>query len=126
MMHQKLKLPGIDRIRSRFLEMLKTRQISIAEYTLVAWESHELEEVNGALVSARTLPHQIAGTAGSLGFEDLGNEARSIETEIDEHLNGPDADLAICPGPLFFHLDGFVQLCQTVLDAQPETTVEPS
>ena len=124
-MHQKLTLPGIDRIRSRFLEMLKTRQISIAEYALTAWESYELEEINGSLTLARTLLHQIAGTAGSLGFEDLGNQARSIETEIDAHLAGPDADLAICPSPLFFQLDSFVQLCQTVLDAHPET-LEPS
>ncbi len=120
MIHQKLELPGIERIRTRFLELLRERQVSIAEHALTAWESDELEKINGSLASARTLLHQIAGTAGSLGFEELGQEARTVETEIDDHLNGVDADLAICPGALIFHMSNFVQLCQTLTAPQQD------
>ena len=125
MIHQKLKMPGIERIRTRFLEMLRDRQIAIAEYAIIAWESYELDEINGSLESARTLLHQIAGTAGSLGFEDLGHEARNVETEIDAHLSGADADLAICPGALIFHMDNFVQLCQSLIEVHPEVVHVP-
>ena len=37
-MHQKLELPGIERIRARFLEMLEQRQSALAEHALAAWE----------------------------------------------------------------------------------------
>ena len=120
MIQQKLELPGIDRIRTRFLEMLRDRQSAIAEHALFAWEGHTLEEVNGNLTSARTILHQIAGTAGSLGFNALGTEARSCEIKIDEHLNGPDADLALCPAELIFVMDGFVQTCDDVFNSEAQ------
>lgn len=120
MIHQKLELPGLDRIRTRFLEMLKDRQVAIAEHALVAWESYELDEINTSLASASTILHQIAGTAGSLGFEELGVTARTVEIAINDHLNGMDADLAICPGALIFHMDEFVQNCEKVIAAYPQ------
>ena len=115
MIQQKLELPGIDRIRTRFLEMLRDRQSAIAEHALFAWEGHTLEEVNGNLISARTILHQIAGTAGSLGFDDLGHAARSCENDIVAHLTGPDNDLALCPDALLVQIDDFVEHCKGLL-----------
>ncbi len=120
MIQKKLELPGLDRIRTRFIEMLKDRQAAIAEHALTAWESDDLAEINGNLVGARTILHQIAGTAGSLGFDDLGTEARACELEIDDHLGGPDADLAICPAELIFHIDQFVQSSEALIADQPQ------
>jgi len=119
MIQQKLELPGIDRIRTRFLEMLEDRQAAIAEHALTAWETDELDELNGNLANARTILHQIAGTAGSLGFDTLGNEARQCELQIDAHLNGPDADLAICPSDLIFAMDDFIQSCGLLIEQHP-------
>lgn len=101
--------------------MLRERQATIAEHALVAWDGETLDEINGNLTSAKTILHQIAGTAGSLGFDTLGTEARTCEAKIDEHLNGPDADLALCPAELIFLMDSFVQACDTLFDglAQP-------
>lgn len=120
MIQKKLELPGIDRIRTRFIEMLKERQAAIAEHALTAWESYELNEINNNLMGARTILHQIAGTAGSLGFDSLGSEARACELEIDAHLGGPDADLALCPAELIFHMDHFVQSSEALIAAQPQ------
>ncbi len=121
MIQQRLDLPGIDKIRARFLEMLKDRQCMIAENALIAWESDKLDEINGSLANARTILHQIAGTAGSLGFDALGAEARACEAAIDGHLNGPDADLAICPSDLIFGMDDFVQSCGDLIDQLPQS-----
>ena len=121
MIQEKLELPGIERIRARFLDMLKDRQSAIAEHALIAWESDVLDEINGNLAGARTILHQIAGTAGSLGFKDLGVRARACEVEIDAHLNGPDADLAICPATLIFVMDTFLQESEALIAANQQT-----
>ena len=93
-MHQKLELPGIERIRARFLEMLEQRQRALAEHALAAWEGTSLQDINDNLTEARRILHQIAGTAGSLGFDDLGTIARDNEVAIDTHLDGPSGKIA--------------------------------
>lgn len=125
MMHQKMEVPGLDRTRTRFFHMLQNRQAALANHALIAWESDKLHEINGNLARARNLLGHIAGTAGSLGFHDLGKHARIVETAIDDHLSGVDADLAICPAALIIHLDHFVQHCQTLIAANPDL-VEPA
>jgi HPt (histidine-containing phosphotransfer) domain-containing protein len=112
------ELPGIDRVRGRFLDMLEQRQSAIAAHALAAWDGSSLEDINGNLAAAQAVLHQIAGSAGSLGFPDLGKAARHCETEIIAHLEGPDADLAICPGELIYHLDRFVSDCRAVISEQ--------
>ncbi|WP_370402559.1 Hpt domain-containing protein [Sulfitobacter sp. JB4-11] len=114
------ELPGIDRVRGRFLDMLEQRQAAIAGHALAAWDGETLEDINGNLASAQAVLHQISGSAGSLGFPDLGKFARYCELEIIGHLEGPDADLAICPGELIYHLDRFVTDCRTVIAEQQE------
>ena len=46
-MHKKLELPGIERIRARFLDMLEQRQRALAEHALAAWEGSTLQVING-------------------------------------------------------------------------------
>ncbi|UOA29066.1 hypothetical protein DSM107133_03825 (plasmid) [Pseudosulfitobacter sp. DSM 107133] len=106
---------GLEKIRERFLDLLVTRQQSIAHHAVLAYESLSLEEVNGNLAAARDILHQIAGTAGSLGFDDLGIAARTCENDIISHLNGPDNDLALCPDALLVQIDEFVEQCKGLL-----------
>ena len=110
------ELPGLDRVRNRFLQMLVPRQEQIAAHAVAAWDGETVEEITGNLASAQAILHQIAGTAGSLGFVDLGARAHACENEIIDHLKGPDADLAICPGEIVRNLDGFLQDCLAVLE----------
>jgi len=110
------ELPGLAKVRTRFLEMLVDRQALIAEHALSAWEGETLDDINGNLEAAKAILHQIAGTAGSLGFTDLGVAARACEGEVIAHLEGPDADLAICPGEIIYHMDLFVKQCEETLN----------
>ncbi|MFC6637213.1 Hpt domain-containing protein [Sulfitobacter sediminilitoris] len=110
-------LPGIERVRSRFLTMLQDRKERIAAHILAAWEGETLDDVNDNLAKTEAILHQISGTAGTLGFSDLGTHARSCEGKIIAHLKGPDADLAICPGELIHEIDAFVIACEDVIDA---------
>ena len=58
-------MSGLEKIRGRFLDLLVTRQQSIAHHAVLAYEGQTLDEVNGNLAAARDILHQIAGTAGS-------------------------------------------------------------
>lgn len=108
-------MSGLEKIRGRFLDLLVTRQQSIAHHAVLAYEGQTLDEVNGNLAAARDILHQIAGTAGSLGFDDLGHAARSCENDIVAHLTGPDNDLALCPDALLVQIDDFVEQCKGLL-----------
>ncbi|WP_323804163.1 Hpt domain-containing protein [Sulfitobacter litoralis] len=117
-MHQKLELPGIERIRARFLEMLEQRQRALAEHALAAWEGTSLQDINDNLTEARRILHQIAGTAGSLGFDDLGTIARDNEVAIDTHLDGPNGKIASCPTEIIFGLDDFLKSSEALIAEQ--------
>lgn len=108
-------MSGLEKIRGRFLDLLVTRQQNIAHHAVLAYEGQTVDEVNGNLAAARDILHQIAGTAGSLGFDDLGLAARSCENDIVAHLNGPDNDLALCPDALLVQIDDFVEQCKGLL-----------
>ena len=118
-------LPGIERVRGRFLEMLRDRKERIATYILAAWEAETLEDINGNLFKTQAILHQIAGTAGTLGFKEMGHQARTCENNIIAHLDGPNAIVAICPGQLIEAVDTFVLSCDAVLDGASEDQ-EPS
>ncbi|HDY96738.1 hypothetical protein LCGC14_0173440 [marine sediment metagenome] len=117
-MHHKLELPGIERIRARFLEMLEQRQRALAEHALAAWEGTSLQDINDNLTEARRILHQIAGTAGSLGFDDLGTIARDNEVAIDTHLDGPNGKIASCPTEIIFGLDDFLKSSEALIAEQ--------
>ena len=112
------ELPGIERIRKRFVEMLDERQTLIATHGLAAWDGTTVDEIKGNLASAQAILHQIAGSAGSLCFEELGRLARQCETQIVEHLAGPRAERAHCPIEIISELDRFVAHSRHQIDAQ--------
>ena len=120
MKHETQGLPGVDRIQTRFLDMLKDRQATIANLALGAWEGDTVEDINESLTQARGILHQIAATAGSISFDDLGATARACGLKIDDHLKGPDADLALCPGELVLYMDHFVQSCGALIEQHPQ------
>ena len=70
------------------------------------------------LAEARTILHQIAGTAGSLGFDDLGTVARDNELAIDAHLDGPKGKIANCPTEIIFGLDDFLKSSEALIAEQ--------
>jgi HPt (histidine-containing phosphotransfer) domain-containing protein len=113
---QAQEMPGLDRIRDRFIDMLEDRKTMIAQHALAAWDAETAEDINANLEDARNILHQIAGTAGTVGFPQLGSTAQQCETQIIEHLDGDYADLAICPGGIIWCIDAFVEAC----DALPE------
>ena len=112
------ELPGIDRVRERFLIMLKDRADLIAAHAIAAWESETLEGVNDNLAAAQGKLHQIAGTAGTLGFGDLGGQARDCEMMIISHLQSEEADLAICPEDIVDALGLFIVSSDALLAAE--------
>ncbi|QUJ76713.1 Hpt domain-containing protein [Sulfitobacter albidus] len=106
-----LELPGLDKIRARFVEMLEERSSRIAQHALAAWDAETAEEINRNLSDAKDILHQIAGSAGTVGFPELGAMAQECEMEIIAHLDGEYADLAVCPGQIIWRIDGFVASC---------------
>lgn len=109
-----LELPGLDRVRLRFLDLLVERKISIAQHALAAWDGETAEDINAHLESARSILHQIAGTAGTVGYPDLGATAQHCEAQIIAHVEGPYADLAVCPGEIIWFIDTFVEACDNL------------
>lgn len=112
------ELPGIARIRARFVEMLEDRQKEIAASALAAWDATSAAYINENLGNARAILHQIAGSAGSLGLVELGDTARSCEEDIIDHLEGPNAGSDTCPDGLIASMDAFIAKCRTLLDEQ--------
>ena len=72
-------LPGLARIQERFITMLEDRHSRVAAHVLTAWETGPSEQANAELIAAQHILHQVTGTAGSLGFSDLGEIAHRCE-----------------------------------------------
>lgn len=108
-----------DRAYSRAVpRYARAAQRALAEHALAAWEGSTLQEINDNLAEARTILHQIAGTAGSLGFDDLGTVARDNELAIDAHLDGPKGKIANCPTEIIFGLDDFLKSSEALIAEQ--------
>tara|TARA_R110000787_G_scaffold94172_4_gene196801 strand:+ start:1043 stop:1402 length:360 start_codon:yes stop_codon:yes gene_type:complete len=108
-------LLGIEKIKIRFLALLEERQGVIAHHALAAWESTDPNEVRSHLNAAQNILHQIAGSAGSLGFDSLGQVARDCENEIIAHLEGPDGKSTPLPFEIIGRMDAFVSMSQALL-----------
>lgn len=109
-----LNLPGLEKIRERFVALLSERKALIAQHALAAWDGETAEEIVENLEAAKSVLHQIAGTAGTVGFPELGASAMQCEAEIIAHVDGDYADLAICPGEIIWRIDGFVAACNQI------------
>lgn len=109
-------LPGIERIKQRFLGLLKDRQATIAHHVLSAWDSTVAPDVVAHLEAAQAVLHQVAGSAGSLGFDELGQAARDSENGIIAHLSCPETELAAIPTKLMKQLGNFLALSAALID----------
>jgi len=107
-------LPGIERIKTRFLSLLAERQTAIARHALAAWESGDATERLTHLTEAQNLLHQIAGSAGSLGFAPLGQTASECEHEIIACI-ADNAHQTQLDEALISKLDMFVSKTQALL-----------
>lgn len=81
------QLSALARIRVRFLEKLADREIRLREAICVASESGPRNDQIAALKECKAILHQLAGSAGTVGFHQLGSSALSCEEEIRQHLD---------------------------------------
>lgn len=109
------EMPGLARVRQHFIDVLQTRQEQIATYAIDAWDGKTAQDIQANLSAAKAILHQIAGSAGSLGFVQLGDKARSCEEAIITYLEGPDADFPVCPSTLIEGMDEFLGQCREIL-----------
>ena len=109
------ELPGLSRVRARFIEMLGPRQEQIAMHAVAAWDGKSAAEICDHLNAAKAILHQIAGSAGSLGMADLGEMAHRCENEIIAHLKSPQAAQPTCPGHVISNVDQFLENCRKLL-----------
>ncbi len=77
------EIPGLSRIRNRFLSTLVEREAEIEQARA------KLRDANHAplpaLLSAESILHKIAGSAGTLGLAELGAAARHCEEVIIDY-----------------------------------------
>ena len=107
-------MPELDRIRHRFLDLLNERKMHVAQYALAAWDGETVENINQNLEAARSILQEIAGSARTVGYPELGITAQQCEAQIIAHLEGDYADLAICPGEIVWFVDRFVEACDAI------------
>lgn len=102
-------LPGLERIKARFLVILAERQqeLKTLREAMDRPEHHE-----AALRQAQFILHKIAGTAGTLGFPEFGANARIIENQIIKYLDATAHDLPRIAENLDRFLDLSDALCQ--------------
>lgn len=77
-------LPGLERIRLRFLDMLVER---LSDLERLCREMAKDDPQSNALRELQSIMHKIAGSAGTLGLQDLGDTARICENQIIDHLD---------------------------------------
>ena len=87
-------LPGLARVRARFLDMMPAR---LQEIESACFETKDPYAARQGLNKAQTILHQIAGSAGTLGFARFGDEARRVEELIVDYFKDgePSADLIL-------------------------------
>lgn len=115
MIAKPLEFAGLAQVRDRFVDLLQERQTEIATHALGAWDGETAEVINSNLAAAQVNLHRIAGTAGSLGFPELGETAAKCETDIIAHLEGPMSEVPICPKSLVVSFGSFLAQCEDVL-----------
>ncbi|KEJ89712.1 hypothetical protein [Sulfitobacter donghicola] len=109
--------PSLAEIIPAFIQTLERRVIHITSFALAAWDGETLQSVNGSLVGARELLAQIATEAAAAGYPAIGADAGFFIDRIDGYLDGPYADLAICPGDIVWWADYFAQTCYRLLES---------
>lgn len=96
-------IPGLERIRARFLDMLVDRLTEI--------ETLCEEPSTDSLRQSQQILHKIAGSAGTLGLQDLGETARVCETRIIEFLDTGNMELS----QVYQSLGDFAEIAEDLL-----------
>lgn len=113
-------MPGLEPIRQRFRSMLAERKSDIAFHILEAWNASQdargAEVVAGNLEDAQRMLHKIAGSAGSLGFGELGEAAFQGENEIIALLGLCNGAPQAVSDDVMNAVDAFLICCDTVMD----------
>lgn len=101
---------GLQLIRIKFLTMLDER---LAEIFDLCEDGDVSLENRDTLLQVRSILHKIAGTAGTLGMQDLGQCARDCEMQIDQHV----ANGTPLVGEIFESIADFAELAEAAMDA---------
>lgn len=101
---------GLSRVRHQFLKNLTERRNMILQHTLAAVETSDPTKAGADLAAVKDILHKIAGTGGSLGFGQLGTEARRLEYEII------DLKDQTVPDALLEGLLAFADQCQDAIE----------
>jgi hypothetical protein len=101
--------------RDRFIETLDDYATNIAAHVLAAWDGETVTEINTNLDQACQLLDEVTNSAVTMGFALLGATGQHCTVQIHAHLQGPYADLAICPGDIIWWVDLFVDACSAVV-----------
>lgn len=109
--------PGLERVKMRFLAMLQDREQQIAQHNLLTRNAKSEVEVTENLSGSRNILHQISGTAGSLGFAELGSFARDCENAIIYCLEQPEGQSVKERDLVLDAIDGFVEDCRNLIAA---------
>jgi len=99
----------LSAIRTRFLTLLDDRLDMLEYYRANVGRT---DDDQAPLMGIRDIAHKISGTAGTLGFMDLGNEAATVENAIIDELKQPG--LVSASANLCARIDNFLETAAQV------------
>lgn len=111
MIEAQMKMPGLERIRARFMDMLVERLNEIDRLCDPAVSGLSPRD---ALEQVQMILHKIAGTAGTLGLTVLGDTARTGENTIIAFLGSG----APPKEKVYRSVADFILLAEETLDAE--------
>ena len=102
-------LPGLERIRARFITMLVER---LDELEQLCDNMYADTPDVAALEMSKNILHKIAGSAGTLGMTTLGDAARTCENQIISFLDSSQPGLE----HIFDSLGEFAELAEHLVE----------
>lgn len=103
-------------VRARFLALLDDR-LDMIEYHRASIGRND--DDSAPLIGVRDIAHKIAGTAGTLGFGEMGGQAASVELAIMEEMKAGGAVKA--SGDLCARIDSFLETAaQVAIEAEQQ------
>lgn len=98
----------LEELYANFRRQLPERLKTILE----AWQAYAASRQAAELEDLRFHIHKLAGAASTYGFTEIGENAREVETRLDDYLrqgrfDGLDAEL----GPRIEHIESLIKAC---------------
>lgn len=105
-------------VRARFLALLDDR-LDVIEYHRAS--IGKTEDDSPSMLGVRDIVHKISGTAGTLGFAQMGSQAAEVELAIMEEMTAGGAIKA--SADLCAQIDGFLETAaQVAIAAEEQST----